>query len=528
MPDQLEDQLLVARRFKLPVGQNSNDVLSSLQPYEVGLLQNAIVTSRGKRSTRPGSTAIADSLGAYTVDGLGKIYPVGGTKQLLKVVNGSIYKYTAGASNWTSIASGLTPARTRFLVGNGYALSLDGVNNAQSYDGTTVADEGNLDASCPRGLFGIFHKNMFIVGGVTSAPSDFFLSTVGTKTFARSTRVHKVGNLDNGIMKAIVPMSLTDNHGFLVMKDDGIYFVDSSDTDYANWDIRLLTDAFGLAGYNCFAVVGNSGRGLGDVFFLSNDGARGNDNKFYIRSILKTINDKIQGSGIISSAIQPVLDDLNASQVDKCVATYFDNKFFLAFPSGGSTYNDSLVVLDLNTSSPDEGFWDWSVWTGVNVAWFETFIESGVKRLYYAEASGTARTYKFLTGTSDNGTAIAFAEEGRGEDFDVPEVDKIFQWVETEFEATDDTEVTVKASVDSAGMTILGTVNVESNAPTLPVNLPFNLASSGIVRKKFQLEDLGVGREIQIGVYHEDLDKAITYLGYTLAAFPENVEMGDD
>jgi hypothetical protein len=251
-------------------------------------------------------------------------------------------------------------------------------------------------------------------------------------------------------------------------------------------------------------------------------------NKYRIRSLRRSINDAIVDGGVLSEAIQSALDDLNASAVDKCCAVFFDNKFFLAFPSGSSTYNDKVAVLDLSVSSPDEGFYDWSIWTGMNVACWAVFETNGVKNLYYGEASANSLVYKALTGTSDNGTAIEFIEDDKAEDFDVPEIEKSWQWVEPQFIATDDTEVTIKASVDNAGFSTIGTVNVASGAPTLPVDLSFDLANAGKVKKKIQLDEVGNGREIEIEIYHSELDKTVEYLGYTLAAFPENVEMGDD
>ena len=530
MPDQLEDQILVVKRFHMPVGQNSQDAPASLKDYEVATLSNALVSSRGRRQTRPGNTLIADTPTSLAVVGLAPFYPEGGTKQLLMVSGTNWYKYTSGAGSWSSILSGLTTGlRSRMVVGSGYSLLLNGTDNVESYDGTTVADEGNVNASCPKGTMGIFHQNMFIITGHLTTKSYFWWSGVGNRTFDRSTNVHKVGDKDNGIIKAILSLSLTTNHGFLIFKSNGIYFIDSSSGTVANWSKILIDDSRGLAATDTAVIIGNSGNGGGDVFYLSNDGASGGVNKFRVRSLLRTINDKLLGSGVLSDKIQPSLDAINASLIDKCCAVYFDNKYFLAFPSGSATYNNTVAVLDLNTSVPEEGFWDWSVWSGMNVAAWAVFEDSnGVRNLYYGEASATTKVYKALTGTSDNGTAISFDEVSRAEDFGQPENDKSFQFVEVAFETTDNTLVTVKASVDGGSMITLGTVNVQDASPSLPVNLPFNLASGGKVRKKFQMEDLGKGREAQVEVTHSELDKTVKYLGYCMAAFIENVELGDD
>lgn len=529
MPDQLEDAPLVVRRFKLPVGQNDKDQPDSLADYEVAKLQNALVSSRGKRATRPGATLIANTPASVAVDGLAPFYPQGGTKQLLMDAGGKIYKYTAGAGTWTQIATGLSSgSRVKYVVGSGYALRLQGTDNAQSYDGTTVADEGNVDASCPLATDGIYHQNMFIIAGNLVNLSYFWWSTILTKTFARSTNAHKVGDKDNGAFKKLLNFSLTSNHGFLFFKDNSIYFIDSSEALPANWSKILIDDAHGLAASDSAVVIGAAGEGFGDVLFVSNDGSNDGNNKYRVRSLIRTINDKLQNSGVVSEAIQSTLDDINAAHIDKMCAIYFDNKYFLAFPSGSSTYNDTVAVLDLSTSRPEDGFWDWSVWSGWNVAFWSIFEISGVKGLYYGEASASTKVYQALSGTSDNGSAIEFIERGRAEDFGFPELDKKFEWVEPVFEQTDDSDVTIKAAIDGGDFTVLGVVNVGDNSPTLPVDLSFALVAPGKVRQKFPLDDLGPGRDVQIEIYHSELDKRVNFLGYTICAQPENIEMGDD
>ena len=526
MPDVLDDQPLVVRRFKLPVGQNDKDQPDSLADYEVALLQNALVSSRGKRETRPGMTLVADDVGSVAVSGLGAFYPEGGTKQLLMDANGVIYKYI-GSGVWTSIASGLTGGvKAKFIVGNGYALRINGVDNARSYDGTTVADEGNVDASCPIATDGIFHQNMFIMA--INTKSYFWWGSVLGKTFARSVNAHKVGDKDNGLFKKLLNFSLTDSHGFLYFKTNSIYFIDSSAADPANWAKILIESEHGLAASDTAVVTGSDGTGRGDVLYLANDGVSDGKYKFRVRSLSRTINDTLHDSGIVSEKIQATLDNINPAQIEKACAIHFDNKYFLAFASGSSSYNDTVAVLDLSTSDPENGFYDWSVWQGWNVACWAIFEVSGAKGLYYGEASGDTVVFQALSGTSDNGAAIEFIERGRAEDFGFPELDKIIDFVEVVFEQTDDTVVTIKAAVDGGDMTTMGTVNVANQSPTLPINLPFDLVAPGKTRKKIPLDDLGRCRDIQIEVYHSDLDKRIKFLGYTLCGHPENLELGED
>ena len=60
---------------------------------------------------------------------------------------------------------------------------------------------------------------------------------------------------------------------------------------------------------------------------------------------------------------------------------------------------------------------------------------------------------------------------------------------------------------------------------TRKFNLPFNLTAQNRIRKKFPLDGLGTGRDVQIRVEHNDLDKKINYLGYSIAAFLTPLEL---
>lgn len=147
--DLTDDRIpIVLRRVKQPVGQNDKDEPDALGENQCVLLQNVTVSRKGQIPTRYGSTVVADTPASLAPDGLGHFYPQGGTRIQLMLANGVWYKRAAGATSWTSIKTGLASgARAPHLVGNGYIFTCDQTNNVQSYNGTTEADEGNLNTS---------------------------------------------------------------------------------------------------------------------------------------------------------------------------------------------------------------------------------------------------------------------------------------------------------------------------------------------------------------------------------------------
>lgn len=125
-----------------------------------------------------------------------------------------------------------------------------------------------------------------------------------------------------------------------------------------------------------------------------------------------------------------------------------------------------------------------------------------------------AKVYRAWTGYNDAGTAIDYTEESRKEDFNQPLVKKVGGVLKVRALSSGDYDVLVYASVDDQEYTLLGTINLAGNAPTLPVSLPFSLADSNIVEESFHLDSLGEWYQIRTKLQHNDLngsDQVIIY-----------------
>ena len=93
-------------------------------------------------------------------------------------------------------------------------------------------------------------------------------------------------------------------------------------------------------------------------------------------------------------------------------------------------------------------------------------------------------------------------------DWGRPESDKIFNEIEVAVLGSGAGTVTVEARVDAAGFSEVGTFEIIAGDPTLPVDLPFTLGSSGIVRQKFHLEQFSRGRNIDFRFTHDETTDA--------------------
>lgn len=520
--DLTDDRLpVVIRRIKQAVGQNDKDEPDAIGENQAVLLQNVTVSRKGRILTRYGTAVVANTPASVSPDGLGHLYPQGGTKIQLMLANGVWYKRASGDVSWTSIKTGLASgARSPHITGNGYVFTCDQSNNVQSYDGTTEADEGSGNTAFPKFSFGIFHQNRFIVGIDTD--SLLYYGDVLAKTFDRTTNILKVGDKDNGLNKACVDMPLLTNNAFLWLKSNSVYSVDSSDATPANWKRVVIDPAHGCVATRTAVGLG-SGSLLGGALYLSRETSENGKNYYRVRSVQRTLYGTHAPGPICSYDIENTLNSMNPLYDAGCAAYFMNNKYILAFPSASATYNDTIAVLDFTVSDPQEGIFSWQIYTGWKAALFDIFEESSVEYLYFADASANSRVLKCFTGSADNSVAVDAKITGRAEDGGYPENNKTFEYVEVFFDATDAGPVTVRAIFDNGAAQTLGTVVPQASGPNLPINLPFNLTATARISAKFPLDTYGICRNVSIEVEDAVLNSQMAYLGYILAGWVENL-----
>ena len=107
--------------------------------------------------------------------------------------------------------------------------------------------------------------------------------------------------------------------------------------DLGGFQSQLLTDEVGLTAKNSVIQVGNQ------IIFLS-------DNGVYGLSFVDLYN--LRGNEVpLSESIQKTIDTINKAHVDKASAVYFDNKYYLAVPTGTSEVNNTLLIYNFLNKS---------------------------------------------------------------------------------------------------------------------------------------------------------------------------------
>lgn len=531
----LDEAPLTIKRFYAPLGQNSKDQPDAIAIDEVAVLQNVDTNAGGVSVTRGGSSLIANDTGTnLRVPGLGHFYVESGTKYLTRI-NSNKWESWTGSGSWAAI-TGFTPTSdliTNFLQVGNKLLALNGTDNVfYTANGTTATDAGNTNTDPPKSRFGIYHQNAAVLAGNLTNRSYIWPSTVlNVLQFDRAARAVKVADQNSDELTALVNLSLTTTPGFIAFKSKSTHFIDTSNgmSDPGNadpsigWAIIEIDSSHGAVGPRAACAIGASVL-AGDCAYLSREGR-----KYRLRSLKRSINDALGTGGIMSNAIENILDDVNDVIIERTIVFYFDERIFLAVPSGSSSSGlDTLCVLDLKNSDPDQNKWKWSVWTGLNIASISTYFQTSVEYLYIGDGTAHARVFRMFDGsTDDNGTAIDFELQTRRENLGYPELDKIWQFVEFVFLATDDSVATVQAQLDGGGYSTLTPpdVTLEASGPHLPINLPFQLQAQNMIRQVFQLDTLGISRDIQFKLTHGEAGKVINYIGYTLVAFVEPLHL---
>ena len=107
--------------------------------------------------------------------------------------------------------------------------------------------------------------------------------------------------------------------------------------DLSGFQSQLLTDEVGLTARNSVIQVGNQ------ILFLS-------DNGVYGLSFVDLYN--LRGNEVpLSESIQKTIDTINKAHVNKASAVYFDNKYYLAVPTGTSEVNNTLLIYNFLNKS---------------------------------------------------------------------------------------------------------------------------------------------------------------------------------
>ena len=300
-------------------------------------------------------------------------------------------------------------------------------------------------------------------------------------------------------------------------------------TSAADWVIQLISNNTGCVAESSAVQVSS------DIFFLSDDG---------IRSLVRSAADDFTSVGLpISEVIKDVIQEINTAEIGISTAAFYDNRYFLAVPTGSNDFNDTIIVYNTILGA-FEGTWT------PNVMQFAltNFQDEGLRLMqkittgqiqkysgYKTPAQTTTSDYKdygvyVSTTTTSTSTGTGYFDyesyvRTRDMNFGDPFAEKHGSHFEVVFDDSfsTDTTITIQRDTDVGDIDVQPNLNISSAVLTLPFVLPAQLPSSVKKRLASDLRAYQKWRLLNIKIASAANKMAIRQI--TAAANPDTIEV---
>lgn len=436
---------------------------------------------------------------------------------------------TTGGSNYTSATAivsgpawgGEIPTTTVTVAGGAVTAVVvtDGGSGYPAAPTVTIVGDGSgatATASVsapPQNLRLLINtgNRLFAVGSGTSRNTLYASDILDPSVWDASNSI--IVNADDGDeITAIVQFY---QNRIIVFKRRRIFQVTipPDATSGADWIVELISNNVGCVASQT-AIQVNS-----DVFFLADDG---------LRSVVRSASDDFTTVGLpISEVVKDEIQEINTAQVGKASALFYDNRYFLAIPTGANDYNDTLLIYN-TVLQAFEGVWSPQVMQFT----LSNFSGQGVRALGKS-TTGIILQYNGHKNPSQTTSAdyqdagVAYSSYVRTKDFDFgdPFAEKHGSHFEVVFDDSNSTDVTIsiQRDIDVGDVEVQPNLNVASTKLTLPFVLPAQLPVSVKKRIASDLRAYEKWRLLNIKVAATGDKLAIRQI--TAAANPDTIEV---
>lgn len=360
------------------VGQVSKDLDFLIPDNALSLCKNGIVGRDGVKKRNGYIKYNSSAIDTSKVSSIVRFTLSSGTHYFLAFCGTDIYQADLANKTFSSIYTGVTADLLwDFGFYNDKLYMSNGTDDLLSYDGTTVSALSSL----PKGKYLVVLKDRLWVAGVSSAPYRLYYSDVGDpETFGANNYIDfpESPYANEGIITGLGILG----SDLVVFKENATYMV--IERPAGSFSV-IQVDAFkGCVAHHSICNIPNG------LLFLSDDGVY-----LLTSSSLK----------FIGEPIKDYTDDRATAQIYKAVSCFYDNCYYLSYPTSGSSNNNQTVVL--NTLG------GWSVFPNYGFHYFSVW-EDGT--IYGAGDAGYV--YQLDTGDSDDGNDIDFvmATKSYGDD----------------------------------------------------------------------------------------------------------------
>ena len=486
-------------------GQNDSKEPDQLNDDECLLIQDAITNSLGYLDKRAGNAYVGNELattdpvvGLFTY-----ITDTGSTKELRMETTNLQYN---NSGTWTDIDTGFTTGLdTWFTQANDKVYISNGTDNTHSYDNSTVTD---LGVSYPKGKYSAWWKNYFFIAGdaaigATGYKNRVFFSALGDPdTMTTATDYFDVGKSDGQEITGIHPLG----EFLVIFKRRSIYIMSGTNPD--EWKLSAsvnnlvnIATSIGCVSAKSIVQVGN------DLWFMSDDA---------IRSVKRNEQGSVPLMGVVSDNINATIDSINTSAYSKISGAFYDNKVYMAIPTGSSTTNNKVMVANTritldNTMNPHP----WFTYTGWTPYCFNTHLNGGVAELHWGDSLLT-NVVQGEVGQSDVVGTIDMDVKGKMFDGGAPEMRKTFRFMKYGAKGSGDYDLDVYTSTDAQVFTFRESINLQQgNVWNTGVWGTDTWSSPGELKNKISLKI--ASPQLMIQYKNSGNDQPVTIYPFTLA-----------
>jgi len=404
----------------------------------------------------------------------------GGTLRAITVTNGGV-NYTSATALVTGPDWGGTSPVITTTVAGGVVTGIIVSDGGSGYSGaptvTIIGDGIGATATAtvsppPQDLRLLINSENRLIGvGSGEFRNTIYASDILDPNVWDSSNSIVVNGDDGDEITAIVPYY---KNRIIVFKKRRIFQLDipPDSTSATDWIVSLISNNTGCVA-SASAVQVSS-----DILFLSDNG---------IRSLVRSVADDFTSVGIpLSEVVKNVIQDINTSAIRLSTAIFYDNRYFLAVPTGSNDYNDTLIVYNTALGA-FEGIWSPQV-----MQFTLTNYNNEGSRAMFKKTNGVIQKYagyKTPAGTTfedykDGGVEYESYVRTKDFNFGDPFSLKYGSHFEVIFDNSfsTDTSVFIQRDTDVGDVVVQPNIDISSSTLVLPFALPALLPTT--VKKK--------------------------------------------
>jgi len=360
-------EVFVTDDSPLTISTTSLSTTSGTAPF-VGYNKATFTTSAGHELKVGDPITIANY--HSSVNGNRIVAEIGSTTTFSIYISGTLSSQAPSGSPTVGIKKGFTFSVPTDPDPNGLKASIGRDGDSASKDTLTAtptflekASEGAGYTHMPAPPFGTYHQKRIVVpyeyemdentSGTTITDRNIHDEIIFSQILDSDTYDYMFGQfrLNAGTSDFTVGLHSFSEDKLVVFNRNSIHLISNS-LLLKQAKSTLITDEVGCLARKTIIQVANN------LIFLSDNGVYGVDFQDLYN---------LRGRDLpISATIQATIENINKDHAENAVAVYFDNRYFIALPTGSSTTNNTLLIYNFinknweSVDSINDSAWDFT------------------------------------------------------------------------------------------------------------------------------------------------------------------------